>query len=172
MLSVVLVYIWCLAGCRACWKCTAQSRQLNELLLPIADMCKAHAGTRGALDVIEIPSHFMQNFMNDPGVVGKFARHHSTGDAVPAGLVETTLQDSQLFGALDMETQVRLWRPAVLSKITNAHSVDLQKHLCLAVMYRLCMSTSDTGLRLSWFWFGLADLPFHDGSAVSRCQSS
>lgn len=78
------------------------------------------------MDVIEIPSHFMQNFMNDPGIVGQFARHHSTGDAVPAGLVERTLQDSQLFGALDMETQVWLWSPAVLSEITKAgmHTVS------------------------------------------------
>lgn len=133
MLSVVLVYIWCVAGCHACWKCTAQSRQLNELLLRVADMCKAHAGTRGAMDVIEIPSHFMQNFMNDPGTVDKIARHHSTGDAVPAGLVERTLQDSQLFGALDMETQVWLWSHAVLSKITKdaMHIVSTGKCICV-----------------------------------------
>ena len=58
------------------------------------------------MDVIEIPSHFMENFMSDPRTVKQFARHHSSGDVVPTGLVEQTVQDSQTFGALNMENQV------------------------------------------------------------------
>ena len=65
-----------------------------------------HAGTRGAMDVIEIPSHFMENYMCDPRSVDNFARHTSSGDSVPEGLVQQTVQDSHLFGALDLEGQV------------------------------------------------------------------
>lgn len=108
------------------------------------------------MDVIEIPSHFMQNFMNDPGVVGKFARHHSTGDVVPTGLVEQTLQDSQLFGALDMESQV--WH--IYSDLfwpTLYHAADINICICLCTSHICDSSLPPAGLSLN------------DGPAVSRC---
>lgn len=58
------------------------------------------------MDVIEVPSHFMEHFMTDPRTVHQFARHNMSGACVPEGLVQQAVQDSQLFGALDLESQV------------------------------------------------------------------
>ena len=58
------------------------------------------------MDVIEIPSHFMESFMKDPRIVQQFARHHCSEDVLPAGLVEQVVQNDKQFGALDMEVQV------------------------------------------------------------------
>ena len=68
------------------------------------------------MDVIEIPSHFMENFMKDPRTVQQFARHHCSGDVLPAGLIEQAVQDDKQFGALDMEVQVKL--PCVMCQVT------------------------------------------------------
>ena len=102
---------------------------------------RLNAGTRGAMDVIEIPSHFMENFMSHARTVKQFARHSSSGDIVPIGLVEQTVQDSQMFGALNMENQVHLplWytnRPPTLADVHKLKS-DQRRHDAQACLERL-----------------------------------
>lgn len=64
-------------------------------------------GTRGALDIVEIASHLMEHFVNDPRSLRLFARHKTTGDAIPEAMVTKLMQSKNVFGALDLQQQVR-----------------------------------------------------------------
>ncbi|WP_067649046.1 peptidyl-dipeptidase Dcp [Dokdonella koreensis] len=46
------------------------------------------AGTNVARDFVEFPSQFNEHWANDPVVFANYARHHQTGEAMPAELVE------------------------------------------------------------------------------------
>jgi oligopeptidase A len=71
------------------------------------------SGTNTERDFVEAPSQIMEHWCWRPEVLGRFARHHETGDPIPAELVEqlvaardlnvgvATLRQVQ-FGVLDM----------------------------------------------------------------------
>lgn len=61
------------------------------------------SGTRGAMDVIEIPSHFMENFVHDARTLPLFAPDASQR---AEAIAEQVIRDRHMFGALDLETQV------------------------------------------------------------------
>lgn len=46
------------------------------------------SGTNTARDWVEFPSQFHENFATLPAVLANFARHHETGEPIPAELVE------------------------------------------------------------------------------------
>ena len=73
------------------------------LLLKVSDM-RHIAGTRGAMDVIEIPSHFMENFVHDARTLPLFAPDASQR---AGAIAEQVIRDRHMFGALDLETQAR-----------------------------------------------------------------
>ena len=82
--------------------CTAQLVGVN------VTWCGMHgAGTRGAMDVIEIPSHFMENFVNDARTLPLFLAPSSKGSATKQAeaMAKQLRQDRHMFGALDLETQ-------------------------------------------------------------------
>jgi thimet oligopeptidase len=47
----------------------------------------AHAGVATEWDFVEAPSQMLEEWVWDPGVLGAFARHVDTGEAIPADLV-------------------------------------------------------------------------------------
>lgn len=63
-------------------------------------------GTRCATDFAEVPSVLMENFVWDPRVLSKFAKHYRTGHSLPDETVTKLSQSRNMFGALEMQRQV------------------------------------------------------------------
>ena len=71
------------------------------------------SGAETEWDFVEAPSQIMEHWCWDAGVLGRFARHHATGDPIPAALVERLVASRDLnvgvktarqcsFGVLDL----------------------------------------------------------------------
>jgi Zn-dependent oligopeptidase len=71
------------------------------------------SGAETEWDFVEAPSQIMEHWCWDAGVLGRFARHHATGEPIPAGLVERLVSSRDLnvgvktarqcsFGLLDL----------------------------------------------------------------------
>ncbi|KAL4855723.1 Mitochondrial intermediate peptidase [Chlorella vulgaris] len=65
------------------------------------------AGTRGPLDMVEVPSHTLELFASDPRVMALFARHRSTGEAPPPGLLRQLHTTKRRFVALEQQQQLQ-----------------------------------------------------------------
>ena len=94
-------------------------------------------------DFVEAPSQIMENWMWEPEVLQRFARHHDTGEAIPASLVD------QLVAARDLNIALTTLRQMFLGELdmgmhATADPVDLD------ALYR------DT--------YELTQLPFHEGT--------
>ena len=63
------------------------------------------AGTRGAMDIVEIPSHFMEHFIYDARTLCLFMKGPEASKNA-AAVAHHVKQEQHLFGALDMELQV------------------------------------------------------------------
>ncbi|KAK9820224.1 hypothetical protein WJX72_007664 [[Myrmecia] bisecta] len=64
------------------------------------------AGTRGTMDIVEVPSHVMEFFMRDARTLRLFARHYRTGDPMPPAMVDRLQASRRMFSGLDLEQQV------------------------------------------------------------------
>jgi len=64
------------------------------------------SGTRGPLDFVEVPSHLFEAFTTDIRCLQRWARHHVTGKAPPAGMLEEALAARRSFEALEASSQV------------------------------------------------------------------
>jgi len=94
-------------------------------------------------DFVEAPSQIMENWMWEPEVLQRFARHHATDDPIPDELVE------QLVAARDLNVGLHTVRQAFLGQLdmamhATAEAVDLD----------------DVYART----YALTQLPFHDGT--------
>ena len=72
--------------------------------------CMLHEGTRGAMDTVEIPSHFMENFVYDARTLQLFMKGQkdaNTGGKHAKALAQQVKEDRHILGALDLELQVR-----------------------------------------------------------------
>ena len=63
------------------------------------------SGTRGPMDFVEVPAKVFEAFATDPRVVGLFARHHVTGEPMPAGMLRALQRSRRLLPALDAQLQ-------------------------------------------------------------------
>lgn len=66
------------------------------------------SGTRCATDFAELPSTLMEHFAADPAVLGLFARHWKTDEALPCELVAERIRLSRRFEGSDTEHQILL----------------------------------------------------------------
>lgn len=66
------------------------------------------SGTRTAIDLVEIPSQFMELFTQDYRTLSLFAHHHSTGEVLPEKLLRQELEKEKLFAALNLQEQIAL----------------------------------------------------------------
>jgi hypothetical protein len=64
-------------------------------------------GTRSGVDICELPSQLMEYWVRDPGTLQQLARHHRTGEPMPAGLARGAVAGLSMFAALDLQQQVR-----------------------------------------------------------------
>ena len=66
------------------------------------------------MDVIEVPSHFMENFVNDARTLPLFMSDARPQSQDAAAIAQQVLHDRHMFGALDLETQA------------SSHAMDLR----------------------------------------------
>ena len=66
------------------------------------------SGTNVARDFVEAPSQMFENWVWDPAVLGRFARHYRTDDRLPDELLERMAAAKDLGSGLDAEGQVFL----------------------------------------------------------------
>lgn len=64
------------------------------------------SGTRTLLDFVETPSTLMEYFVWDERFVTEWARHHLTGEPVPAGTIKALRQSKYMYGALELQQQL------------------------------------------------------------------
>ena len=65
------------------------------------------AGTRGPLDMIEIPSHLFEHFFRSEECVKLCSSHHVTGEALPDKVREAFRRHWDFMPALKMNESVR-----------------------------------------------------------------
>lgn len=94
-------------------------------------------------DFVEAPSQIMENWMWEPAILERFARHHQTGEAIPADLV------ARLVAVRDLNVGMHNMRQVSLGKLDlGMHAVDHEVDL---------MEVHHTAYRYTL-------LPFHDGT--------
>jgi thimet oligopeptidase len=64
------------------------------------------SGVRTEWDFVEAPSQMLEEWGWDPAVLAGFARHHETGEPIPAELVRQLKRATGFGRALDMRTQM------------------------------------------------------------------
>ncbi|KAJ1735204.1 Mitochondrial intermediate peptidase [Coemansia biformis] len=64
------------------------------------------AGTRCAVDFVELPSILMEHFARSPRVLALFASHYKTGAPLPSGLIRQCAERRQQYAALDLHAQL------------------------------------------------------------------
>lgn len=67
-----------------------------------------YAGTRGPLDMVEVPSHTLELFASDPRVLRGLALPDSRGQPIPAALLAELAASKHRFAALEQQTQLQL----------------------------------------------------------------
>ena len=66
------------------------------------------SGAAVARDFVEAPSQMLENWMWDPEVLGRFARHYETGEPLPEEVIEGMIAARNLGSGLSTEAQVFL----------------------------------------------------------------
>jgi intermediate peptidase len=64
------------------------------------------SGTRAAMDFVETPSHLLEHYVWDTQFLSKMARHHVTGEPMPAELMQLLRQSRNEFKSLDVQNQI------------------------------------------------------------------
>ena len=103
------------------------------------------------MDVIEVPSHFMENYVNDARTLPLFmpdSNKVSTARKAEA-MAKQVKQDRHMFGALDLETQASFasYHMRVFTCHLRTHSFCRQLYLvCVAAPHRAVTAPVLTGL--------------------------
>ena len=98
-----------------------------------------------AFDFIEGPSMFLGSWGLEPEVMGRFARHHLTGEPIPAWLMDGLVRTASLNDAVELQRQLWLARfDALVHGPTNPAIEDAVRQA----------------------WDEIRDLPWPDGSSM------
>ena len=122
--------------------------------------CWYRAGTRGILDFMEFPSHFLEKFVYNEHTLPLIAKHHSTGteshrrfqygcdqgmkkafcvDAViagkplPQGHVKALIEDRSVFAASTLESQVCSLIQCLITRCIRIDSAVMIVHLSVSL---------------------------------------
>ena len=90
----------CWGGLRTC------RPRLTGLHQPGCLAVLGSAGTRGPMDLMEVPSHVVERFASAPSSLGFFARHHLSGQPIPADLAQRLQRSQRMFEAITIQQQV------------------------------------------------------------------
>ena len=82
------------------------NKELRSKLCLLKLILMAELGTRGPMDVVEIPSHLMEHLVRDGRVLHMFARHATTGESIPQAVVSTLSRRRAMFASLDRQHEV------------------------------------------------------------------
>ena len=101
------------------------------------------AGFETEWDFVEAPSQIMENWMWEPSVLARFARHHESGEPIPPELV------AQLVAARDQNVGLKVLRQVFLGKLDLAlhatgETVDIDEAYRRAFEYTLLPFPQDT----------------------------
>ena len=64
------------------------------------------AGTRGPMDLMEVPSHVVERFANSPAVLKAFMPHQISGRAMGQAMVNDLQESQRIFEGLQLHQQV------------------------------------------------------------------
>ena len=64
------------------------------------------------MDRVEVASHLFQSFARDPRVLQAMSLHQDRSENIPRDVLSSMLSHTHLLGALDVQQQVRVLRPA------------------------------------------------------------
>ncbi len=101
------------------------------------------SGAETESDFVEAPSQIMEHWSWNAGVLQKFARHHETGEAIPAQLV------AQLVAARNLDVAIKTLRQAYFGTLDLAFHGETEPGDLEAV-------NRDA--------YGMTGLPFHEGT--------
>ena len=82
------------------------------------------AGTRVAIDFVEVPSILTEYLSKTPHVLASFGRHYQTNEKVSVGLLEARRANSASLDALEMQQQLQL---ALLDQMYHSSQASPQK---------------------------------------------
>ncbi len=102
------------------------------------------SGTSVERDFVEAPSQIMEHWCWDPEVLGTFARHHETGEPIPAELVEALVAARNLDVALQKLRQVHFGQLDLALHGEEAPDVDLDEVTRRATEVTLMPHPEDT----------------------------
>lgn len=77
-----------------------------ELRMGIYLLACCIAGTRGPMDMVEIPSHFFEHFLQSKDCLSLCCRHNLGGDPMPEELMTSVQRHWRFLPALDMNDTV------------------------------------------------------------------
>lgn len=91
------------------------------------------AGTRSAIDFVEMPSQLMENYAWNYDFLRQFAKHYRTGEPLPMQVLATLKRSDQFFSGLELQEQLLLSLYDVLlygkrdTETKNMSAVELYK---------------------------------------------
>jgi peptidyl-dipeptidase Dcp len=80
------------------------------------------------LDVVELPSQIMENFVSEPAVLNMFAKHYKTGEPMPAELIQKIVNASRFNqGFITVEYMAAAYLDMDWHTITDTLGRDVEK---------------------------------------------
>ena len=102
------------------------------------------SGTSVERDFVEAPSQIMQHWTWDPDVLGTFARHHETGEPIPADVVRALVDARNLDIGLHTLRQVQFGQLDLALHGPDAPDIDLDEVTRRAAQVTLLPHPEDT----------------------------
>ncbi|KAH6573509.1 hypothetical protein BASA60_005980 [Batrachochytrium salamandrivorans] len=97
------------------------------------------AGTRVAMDFVEVPSILMELFAKSPEVLATFGQHYQTGEPVPLELLQTRCSHLSTLEAMETQQQLKM---ALLDQLYHSPlAMDKSSFNTTAILEKLQNST-------------------------------